>query len=206
MPTAVRTKKFIPKPAAPEIDPRFQTVKAKVGQKAAQIKKHPPAKLKAEESAKAAKAPPNEKQAGAKEKQTDLMKAAKAEKVEPDNFRVLLRAEISKVMPETLDDADSFMEGGKQEQMKGAVSGKVSEQKNTAESPIKTTAKQQPNTTGVPIKEVKDLPETPPIQVPTVNAAEAMPIPRTESEISQDQSKRDADQQFKDAQITPKQL
>ena len=206
MPTAVRTKKFIPKPAAPEIDPRFQTVKAKVGQKAAQIKKHPPAKLKAEEAAKAAKAPPNEKQAGAKEKQTDLMKAAKAEKVEPDNFRVLLRAEISKVMPETLDDADSFMEDGKQEQMKGAVSGKVSEQKNTAESQIKTTAKQKPNTTGVPIKEVKDLPETPPTPVPTVNAAEAMPIPRTEAEISQKQSKSDADQQFKDAQITTKQL
>jgi hypothetical protein len=204
--TAVRTKKFTPKPAAPEIDPRFQNVKAKVGQKAAQIKKHPPAKLKAEEAAKAAKAPLNEKQAGAKEKQTDLMKAAKAEKVEPDNFRALLRAEIKKVMPETLDDADSFMEGGKQEQMKGAVSGKVSEQKNTAESQIKTTAKQKPNTAGVPVKEVKDLPETPPTPVPFVNAAEAMPVPRTDAEVSQKQSKSDADQQFKDAQITTKQL
>ncbi|MDQ3181001.1 MAG: hypothetical protein M3Q33_10825, partial [Acidobacteriota bacterium] len=206
MPVAVRTKQFMPKPAAPEADPRFQNVKGKIGQKAAQIKKHPPAKLKASEAAKAAKAPPNEKQAGAKEKQTDLMKAAKAEKVEPDNFRALLQAEINKVIPETLDDADNFMEGGKQEQMKGAVSGKVSEQKNSAETQIKTTARQKPNMTGVPVKEVKDLPAIPPTPVPNVNVAEAMPVPRTEAEISQEQSKRDADGQFKDAQITTKQL
>ncbi|MEP6925794.1 MAG: hypothetical protein ABI954_15110, partial [Pyrinomonadaceae bacterium] len=206
MPVAVRTKRFVPKPADPQADPRFQKVKTQVVQKSNQLKKHPLPKLKAAEAAKAAKGPPNEKQAGAKEKQTDLMKAAKAEKVAPDDFRTVLRAEIKKVMPETLDDADNFMEGGKQEEMKGAVSGKVSEQKSSAESQIKTTTRQKPSTAGVEGKEVKDLPPVPPTPVPVVNAAEGMPIPRTEAEISQEQSKRDADQQLKDAQVTPKQL
>lgn len=204
--TAVRTKRVTPKPAAPQADPRFQNVRAKIGQKAAQIKKHPPAKLKADEAAKAANAPPREKIAGAKEKQTDLMQAAKPKQVEPDNFRTLLRAEIKKVMPETLDDADNFMEDGKEEEMKGAVSGKVSEQKSSAESQIKTTTTQKPSTAGVKEKEVKDLPPVPPTPIPVVNTAEAMPVPRTEAEISQQQSKRDADQQLKDAQVTPKQL
>ncbi len=206
MPTAVRTIKFVPKPAAPETDPRFQNVKGKIGQKAAQIKKHPPAKLKASEAAKAAKAPPRELQAGAKEKQTDLMKTAKPEKVEPESFRALLKAEIKKVMPETLDDADNFMEGGKQEQMKGAVSGKVHDEKGKAESNIKTTTEQKPSTAGVKAKEVNDLPSAPPTPVPVVNTAEGMPVARTEEEISQQSSKQDADQQLKDAQITPKQL
>lgn len=204
--TAVRTKRVTPKPFAPQADPRFQNVKAKIGQKAAQIKKHPPAKLKAVEAAKAAEEPKNAIQAGAKEKQTDLMKAANPKPVEPDNFRALLKAEIKKVMPETLDDADNFMEGGKEEEMKGAVSGKVSEQKNTAESQIKTTTTQKPNTAGVKEKEVVKLPPVPPTPVPVVHAAEAMPVPRTEAEISQQPSKRDADQQLKDAQVTTKQL
>lgn len=206
MPTAVRTIKFVPKPAAPEADPRFQNVKGKIGQKAAQIKKHPPAKLKAAEAAKAAKAPPNAKQAEAQEKQTDLMKAAKAEKIEPESFRTVLRAEIKKVMPETLDDADNFMEGGKQEEMIGAVSGKIGEQKSNAEAQIKTTTKQKPNTAGIPEKEVKDLPPVPPTPVPVIEAAEALPVPRTDEEISQQSSKRDADRQLKDAQVTTKQL
>ena len=204
--TAVRTKRVTPKPASPQADPRFQNVKAKIGQKAALIKKHPPAKLKAAEPAKAAVEPKNALDAGAKEKQTDLMKAAKPKQVEPDNFRTLLRAEIKKVMPKTLDDADNFMEDGKEEEMKGAVSSKVSEQKNTAESNIKTTTTQKPSTAGVKEKEVEKLPPPPPTPIPVVNTAEAMPVPRTEAEISQQQSKRDADQQLKDAQVTPKQL
>ena len=55
MPIAVRTKKFVLKPANPQADPRFKSVKEKVGQKSAQLKKHPPAKQKPNEAAKAAK-------------------------------------------------------------------------------------------------------------------------------------------------------
>ncbi len=206
MSVAVRTKRVTPKPANPQLDPRFKNVRNKVGQKAAQLKKHPPAKLKANEAAKAAKGPPNQIKAAAREKQADLMKDAEAGKVQPDSFKALLLAEIEKVMPKKLDDADKFMEGGKEEQMKGSVSGKVNEQKGNAEKQIKTTAKAPPNTAGIKEKEEEKIPPDPATPTPTMNAAEGMPVPRTEAEVSQAQSKRDADQQFKDAQITTPQL
>jgi uncharacterized protein YdcH (DUF465 family) len=203
---AVRTKRFVPKSAVAEADPRFQKVKAKIGQKAAQLKKHPAAKLKASQAQKAAKPPANEKKAGAMGKQVDAMKDAKAEEIKKDSFLELLRAEIKKVMPSTLDDADNFMEGGKEDEMKGAISGKVGEQKGEAESQIKSKTKEAPNPAGVEGKKVEETPADPAVPVPTVNAAEGMPTPRTNEEISQNQSKLDADQQFKDAQITTPQL
>jgi hypothetical protein len=206
MPVALRTKRFTPKPANPEADPRFKGVREKIGQKSNLLKKHPPAKQKAAEAAKAAKGPPNEKAAGAKGRQVDSMKEAKAEEVKKDSFLELLRAEIKKVMPSTLDDADNFMEGGKEGEMKGAVSGKVGEQKGQAESQIKTRTNEKPSTSGVESKPVEDLPSDPAAPVPSVNAGEAMPTPRTNEEISQQPSKVDADQQLKDAQVTPTQL
>jgi uncharacterized protein YdcH (DUF465 family) len=203
---AVRTKRFVPKPANAQADPRFQKVKGKVGQKAAQLRKHPTAKLKAFQAAKAAKPPANAQMSGAKEKQVAAMKDAKAAEVKKDSFLELLRAEIKKVMPSTLDDADNFMEGGKEGEMKSAVSGKVNQQKGEAESQIKGKTNEKPSTAGVEVKPVEEIPADPATPVPSVNAAEAMPAPRTNEEISQEQSKLDADRQLKDAEVTETQL
>ena len=96
MPVALRTVKRTQKPANPQGDPRFQKAKEQVVQKANQLKKHPPAKQKASEAAKAAKGPPNEKAAGAKSNQVDTLKDTKAQTPPPDSFLAVLRAEIDK--------------------------------------------------------------------------------------------------------------
>ncbi len=206
MPVAVRTKRFVPKPANPQADPRFKDVKEKIGQKSNALKKHPPAKQKASEAAKAAKGPPNEKAAGAKDKQVDAMKEAKAETPPADSFLTTLRAEIEKVMPATVEDSDKFMEGGAEGQMKGAVGGNVKNQKDAASGDVKAASDAPPNEGGVPAKEVAAMPPDPASPAPSVNAAEGMPAPKPPEEISQQQTKADAQGAIKENRLEGKRL
>lgn len=206
MPVAVRTPRPPKKPANPQADPRFQRVKDQLKQKTATVKKHPPAKQKAGEAAKAAKGPPNEKQAGAKANQVDTMKQAKTAEPDPNSFRAVLRAAIDAVMPQTTKDAGDFMEGGKEGQMKEAVSGNVKQQKDDASKELKSASDAPPNPSGVPAKPVEGIPGDPATPPPAVSAAEGMPAPKPAAEISQEQNKLDADQQMKDANVKDDQL
>lgn len=206
MRAAVRTKKFVPKPANPQADPRFKDVKEKVGQKAVQLKKHPTAKQKAGEAAKAAKGPPNEKAAGAKAKQVDTLKDTKAEAPPADSFLTVLRAEIEKVMPATTEDAGNFMEGGAESQMKGAVGGNVKDQKETATGDMKKASDKPPNEGGVPAKQVEAVPPDPNVSVTPVDAGAGMPAPKPEAEISEKQTKADAQTAVKENRLEGKRL
>ncbi|MCD9185052.1 MAG: hypothetical protein LUM44_01355 [Pyrinomonadaceae bacterium] len=206
MPIAVRTKKFVPKPANPQADPRFKNVKDKVQQKAVQLKKHPPAKQKADEAAKAAKGPPNEKASGAKAKQVDALKETKAETPPVDSFLTVLRAEIDKVMPSNLDEAKNFMEGGEEAQMKEAVGGNVKDQKETASGDIKKTSDKPPNEGGVQAKPVEAVPPDPNVPPPSVDGAAGMPAPKPEAEISEKQTKADAQTAMKENRLEGKRL
>ena len=131
MPVPAPRSKIAPK-KAPQSDPKFQRVTGRVNSGAARLKQHPPPRSKAAQAQAAAVPPTKEKLAGAQAKQVDKMQQAKPKPVEPNGFLIALRAEIEKVMPQNLDQADSFMEGGAQQQMKGAVTGKVNSQKNEA--------------------------------------------------------------------------
>jgi hypothetical protein len=189
MTVAFRTKKFTPKPANPQADPRFAKVKNKIGSKAAHLKKHPPAKLKSGEAANAAKGPPNEKASGAKSNQVDSMKNTKAEAPPADSFLAVLRAEIAKVMPSNNEDAEKFMEGGAEGEMKNAVGGNVKAQKETASGDLNKTAKTPPSESGVPTKQVTAIPPDPTVPAPGVNAGEAMPDKMPDEAISQNRQK-----------------
>lgn len=206
MPVALRTKKIITKPANPQADPRFKSVKNKISQNAQKIKKHPTAKQKAAEAAKAAKGPPNEKAAGAKANQVDVMKAAEPEAVKTDSFLTILQAEIQKVMPKTMGDTENFMEGGEQAQMKAAVSGEAAEQKDAASADIDAATKKAPDPSGVQAKTSAAIPPDAPTPAPSVNAAAGMPAPTPDAEISQQQNKTDSEKALKENKITPDQL
>lgn len=206
MPVAVRTKKFVPKPANPQADPRFKNVKEKVQQKAVQLKKHPPAKQKASEAAKAAKGPPNEKAAGAKSNQVDTLKETKAETPPADSFLSVLRAEIEKVMPANIEDAGNFMDGGAESEMKGAVGGNVKEQKETASGDLQKNSAKPPNEGGVPTKPVEAVPPDPNVPVSTVNGGGGMPAPKPDAEISEKQTKADAQTAIKENRLDGKRL
>jgi hypothetical protein len=206
MPVAVRTKKFVPKPANPQADPRFKSVKEKVGQKAAELKKHPAAKQKASEAAKAAKGPPNEKAAGAKSKQVDILKDTKAEAPPADSFLTTLRAEIEKVMPKNVDESDKFMDGGQESSMKGAVGGNVKDQKEAASGDMKKASDKPPNEGGVPVKPVEAVPPDPAATPPSVDGAAGMPAPKPEAEVSEKQTKADAQTALKENRLEGKRL
>lgn len=189
-------------------DPRFLKVLAQLQQSAKKVgQRPPPAKLAAEAQA-AAKAPPNEKEAGARANQVDEMKDAKAEKPQKGGFLAVLRAEIDKVMPKNLDDADKFMKGGESAQIKGSVASNVQQQKEGAAGPTEQATSAPPNTGAVEGKEVASLPSEPAATAPPVAGAEAMPAPKPQAEVqktAQDASVS-ADQKMKDAELTPEQM
>lgn len=192
--------------ANPASDPRFKVVKDRLTKGSSNLKKHPPAAKKALEAQKAALPPAKEKLVGAQANQVDTIQEAKAKKPDPNSFLALLRAEIEKVMPKNLDQADNFMEGGEQQQMKGAVTGKVDAQKQEASGEIKSATDQAPDQSKVVGKVVTPMPGEPTPVMPGINAGEGMPQARPEADVSQQQNKKNADQQMADAEVTPQQM
>ena len=195
-------RKPLPKPN-PQADPRFRKITDQLKQGAARTKAHPPASKKAADAAKAAKGPPNERVAGGKAKQVDKIKDAKEGKPEPSSFLAILRAEIEKVMPKTLGATENFDQTA--QQMKGGLKGNVSDQKEKSTKDVSGASKETPGPAGE-AKAGQDLPKegTPP--APNVNAAEGMPAPKSDADVSLQDSKQSTDAQLKEAEVTTPQL
>jgi hypothetical protein len=207
MPVALRSLSRKPKPRPkPESDPRFAKVIEDLKRKAAKVKQHPTPAKKAAEAAAAAKGPPNEKAAGAKGKQVDKIKDAKTKKPEPASFLSLLRAEIQKAMPKTLDDTQKFMKGGDAGALKGGLKGNVSQQKQQATGDTAQASKQPPSQSGIPAKQEAPIPGEPQPPNPDVPAGEAMPVPTPDAEVSVQDSKQDTEAAMADAEVTDTQL
>jgi len=189
-------------------DPRFAKVMQQIELSAVKLKTHPNPTRKAAEAQAAAQPAPKEALAGALAGKIDEMKDAKTAKPESNSFLATLRAEIEKVMPQTNDAAEKFMEGGEKQQLKGAVAGNVNQQTDAAAGPLKTTSEQPPDTGSVPAKEVQALPGEPAPSAPPVAAGDAMPAPRPAAEVdaTRDQTKQDSDNKMAEAEITPEQM
>lgn len=201
MPSALK-RKPLPKPA-PESDPRYRRIMEQLKQGAARTKAHPPASRKAAEAAKAAKGPPNERVAGGKAKQVDKIKEAKEGKPEQSSFLSILRAEIEKVMPKTLGQTENFDQTA--QQMKGGLKGNVAQQKDKSTQDVSGASKQTPSPAGE-AKAEQPLPKEGAPPPPNVAAAEGMPAPKSDADVSLQDSKQDVDQQMKEAEVTPTQL
>ena len=195
-------RKALPKPN-PKADPRFKRIEEQLKQGAARTKKHPPAAKKAQEAAKAAKGPPNERTAGGKAKQVDKIKEAKEGKPDQNSFLAILRAEIAKAMPKTLGETENFDQTAAQ--MKGGLKGNVAQQKETSTKDVSGASKQAPAPAGE-AKAGEAMPKeaTPP--APNVAAAEGMPAPKSDTDVSLKDSKDNVDQQMKEAEVTDSQL
>jgi hypothetical protein len=188
-------------------DPRLKQALDKVERNAHRAKEHPPAEKKAAEAEAAAKPPPKEQLAGAQAKQVGVMKEAEVGKPQPDSFLTMLRAEIDKVMPKTLGETSNFMKGEKKEQVKGALTSNINQQKADSTAGMKAATTQAPDPSSVPPKESTPLPA--PMAAPPaipINAAAAMPLPKTEAEVSQQSSKDEATKKLADNELTPTQL
>ncbi|HEX8407548.1 MAG TPA: hypothetical protein VF883_01700 [Thermoanaerobaculia bacterium] len=201
MPSALR-RKPLPKPA-PQSDPRFRRVMEQLKSGAAKTKAHPPASRKAAEAAKAAKGPPNERLATGKSKQVDKIKEAKEGKPEQNSFLAMLRAEIAQAMPKTLGDTENFDSAA--DGMKSGLKGNVAQQKDKSTQDVSGASKQAPAPAGE-AKAAQPLPPEGAPVPPKVNAPEGMPAPKSDADISLQDSKVDTDQQMKEAEVTPTQL
>jgi hypothetical protein len=182
--------------APTKTDPRFKRVVNKLDTASRKLKQHPTAHRKANEPAKAAKAPPNEKAAGAQVKQVDKLDQAETPKPVTKTFLATLQAEIAKAMPKTLGDTEKFMKGGSSDEMKGSLKGNVAEQKETSTGAMKTTSQEKPSESGVPVKAVTPIAPEPVTPTPQVNGAEAMPAPKSDAEVSLQESKTDVQGQL----------
>jgi hypothetical protein len=195
-------RKPLPRPS-PDSDPRYKRVMTQLKQGAAKTKAHPPASKKAAEAAKAAKGPPNERVAGGKAKQVDKIKEAKEGKPEQSSFLAMLRAEIEKVMPKTLGQTENF--DSTAQQMKGGLKGNVSQQKEKSTQDVSGASKQAPSPAGE-AKAGEALPKEGATQAPKVDAAEGMPAPKSDADVSLKDSKQDVTDEFKQNDIDPKSL
>ncbi len=204
MPSLLSSRRPLPKPA-PQADPRFRKVMERLAQGASRLRAHPSAAKKARDAGAAAKGPANERLATGKAKQVDKIEEAPTAKPKPSSFLGVLQAEIAKAMPKTLADTKTFMKGGSSEQLKGSLKGNVAQQKEEAAGGVQSASKEPPKESG---------PGTPGTPIPTegaaapphVNGAEAMPAPKSEADVSLQDSKQDTEDQMKQADVSEKQL
>ena len=201
MPVAL-VRKPLPKPN-PQSDPRFQKITGQLKQGAAKVKAHPPASKKAADAAKASKGPPNERMASGKAAQVDKIQEAKEDKPKPSSFLEILRAEIAKAMPKTLGETENFDQTA--QQMKGGLKGNVAEQKETSTKDVSGASKAAPTATGE-AKAGGDVPPEGATPAPNVSAAEGMPAPKSDADVSLQDSKQNTDEQMKEAEVTTPQL
>jgi len=188
-------------------DPRFARVMSLLAVSAMAVKRHPPAAKKAAEAQAAAVSPPEERTAGAQANQVGVMKAAPEKQPEKSGFLAMLRQQIQSIMPKDLDSADKFMKGGEKEQIKGAVSGGVKDQKDEAAGPTQQAAAAAPDPAAVEPRQAAPMPGEPAPSAPPVPGAEAMPAPRGPEAVQPfEQSTQDADKKLVGADLDQSQL
>ncbi|MFB9687407.1 phage tail protein [Amycolatopsis plumensis] len=142
-------------------DPKFQSLKKDVGDKAKTAKAHPPAAAEVKKAQDAAVAPADDKDAQAKAAQADKMAAAKPAGFDKAAFIAAVNAAIAKQAPKNLDEADKFATSGKADQVKTEVLGKVTSGKDASAKDVTDRTKEPPDPGRAVEKPVTPLPEAP---------------------------------------------
>ena len=114
-------------------------VVGKVKKQAKKTQKHDPAEKKTAQAQAAVKLPENEIQSQAKSKQVNKMGGQKPQKFNAEAFKKALMGQIEKIAPKNLEEANEFKENNRIEEVKGAVSGKVEQEKTNASQDIQET-------------------------------------------------------------------
>ncbi len=200
-------------------DPRLTQALGKVRRNAARLKKHDPAKDKADQAQDAAEPPEKERYSRAQSNKVVEIKSEmdSAEKKKPSvdekppqekSFLELLEEEIERVMPKKIEDADHFMGEEDRKNLKGSMAGNIETQKQKVTGPVKAVANDKPDESAVtPKLVITPLPEAlPKPATEHVGAGEAMPAPLPDEKVSLQSSKDEAQRQFDENKITPAQL
>jgi hypothetical protein len=199
-----------PAPAAekPTVDPRLKAALDKNRANARNLKKHDPADKKAAEAQDAAQPPPNAKLADAQADKVEEMEGAEGKKPDSNSFAELLKKEIEKLLPKSVEASSNYLNEDETRKLKETAGGNIQAQKQAAVGGLKTAAETAPDTSVIPDKEVTPLPSDalPPARPASVGARDAMPAPRPDEEVSLQGSKDEAQKTFDENKITPTQL
>jgi hypothetical protein len=194
--------------AKQEIDPRLKQALDKNRRNAKGLKKHDPAANKSAEAMDAAQPPSNAKLAEAQGDKVEEMQAAEGKKPDPNSFGELLKREIEKLLPKSVEASSNYMNEDETRKLKGAAAGNIQQQKEAATGELKTATGTPPDTSVIPDKEVTPLPAEalPTATVAPVGARDAMPAPQPDEEVSLQGSKDEVNQKLADNKITTQQL
>jgi hypothetical protein len=192
---------------SPATDARFQGVMQRLEKTAQQTKAHKPASKKVAE-ARAASAPPdNDRSSRAQANQVEVMDQQEAKKPKTDDFLTMLRAEIARIAPKNMEETEKFKKEGKAAQVKGTLTGQVSQRKDAATQNIKGAAEAKTDPDSVPKKEEIPIPkepsEAPP---PDLHAEDTLPQPKSDAEVSVEGNKKKADEVMAENDIDEEQL
>ncbi|MBE1496019.1 hypothetical protein H4696_003119 [Amycolatopsis lexingtonensis] len=194
-------------PRSPGGDPKFQALKKDVGAKKRRVgSSHPPAKAEAG-SAQAASVPPSDdREARGKAAHAEDMDAAQPKEFNKTDFVKAVEDAVAKQAPKNLDEADSFGESGKAEQIKKDVQGKVGEGKEASAKEIADTTHATPKPAPdekpvVPLTGDK-VPGKPGTPDPNQAAPDVLPLSATDMSAGPAQ----VDRQMADAAVTEPQL
>ncbi|MGH2771143.1 MAG: phage tail protein [Actinomycetota bacterium] len=190
----------------PEADPNFRSVGGEVKKGATTLKRHDPAQKKVGEAQGAAKAPPDDIESQSKAAKADTMSAAKPGTFDKAAFMAAVRKAIEAKAPKNLDEADKFASSGNAD-VKGEVTGKVTQSREGATKDIKEKTEQPPDPSKAKPKEVKAaVEEKPGPRPPDPAGARAMPSPAPPEEKNLGAGKCEVDSQMKEADVTEEQL
>lgn len=193
-------------PASPEEDPAFQAVVARSEAVAAQQGHNTPAQAMAAQ-AQAAAVAPNEVSGIAAANQVAEMNQQQPKPFDSASFEKALLAEINKITPRNLKEANEFKQSGKVGTIKGTLSSSVKESKDKAQGDIKDATEASPDPSGIQPKPVTPLPPADAGPAPPdIGAVAAAPKPKTAAEISMEEGSQSIEQRMAEANVTDEQL
>ena len=194
-------------PRSPGADPKFQALKKDVGTKKRAVgTSHPPAKTEAGAAQAASVPPADDREARGKAAHAEDMDAAQPKEFDKREFVKAVEDAVARKAPKNLDEADTFGESGKAEEVKQEVQTKVGEGKEASAKEIADTTRATPKPAAdekpvVPLAGDK-VPGKP--ATPDPNRAAPDPLPKSATDLSAGPAR--VDKQMADAQVTEPQL
>lgn len=190
----------------PLADPRFLAVKHKLDSSGKTLKSHPAPKAEVAKAQQAAVPPAGDKEAQAKEAQSQKMDAAKPGTFDKAGFIAAVKAAIAAQAPKNLDEAKEYGSSGKAENVKGQVAGQVAAGKAGSAKDISSATSAPPDQSKAVEKPVTPLaPEAVPQAAP-VSGAAGMPQKAPAEQTDLSGGKRDTDNAMDEAGVTENQL
>ncbi|MEA1864994.1 MAG: DUF4157 domain-containing protein [Euryarchaeota archaeon] len=160
----------------------------------------------ASEASAAAPSPANEAAAMGQATQVETMNEQEAGEIDQRSFLEIVRQKLQELeMPSNPAEMDEFREGGGASGLQGDLSRTANQQAGEAQSSIRSATESAPTpaTERVP-EQLRE--RAAPGRVSNLQAQEVLPQPRTESEVSLEESRQSVEEQLAEENLTEERL